>query len=80
MSNQKTRYGGLFCVLINSSFSSWLVKAMERLGFSSFWVNFFLWLPCRLAMFEIKLEYGSLENFVNRSSSLPRDRERPPER
>ncbi|HBF25804.1 MULTISPECIES: hypothetical protein [Nitrosomonas] len=68
MSNQKNRYGGLFCALINSSFSSWLIKAMERLGFKQFWINFFLWLPCRLAMLEIKLEYGSLENFVNRDS------------
>lgn len=66
MSNRKKRYGGPFCALINSSFSSWLIKAMRRLGFGHFWINFFLWLPCRLAMLEIKIEYGSLENFVYR--------------
>jgi len=66
MSNRKNRHGSPFCALINSPFSSWFVKAMRWLGFSSFWINAFLWLPVRLAMLEIKLEYGSLENFVYR--------------
>jgi|GEM_PF-1391028 len=73
MSNRKNRYGGPFCMLINSSFSGWLVQAMRQTGFSIFWIDFFLWLPCWLAMLEIKLQYGSLENFVYRDQERGRD-------
>lgn len=66
MSNRKTRYGGPFCALINSRIPITVIRTMRRLGFSSFWINAVLWLPIRLAMLEIKLEYGSLENFVYR--------------
>ncbi len=53
----------MFCYFVNRH-SFHFVKLLEFLGFNSFWANAFLWLPIKLALFELKLKYGSLENFL----------------
>lgn len=36
----------------------------ESLGFNLFWLNVLLWLSAKLAMLELKIKYGSLENYL----------------
>lgn len=56
----------MFCYFVNRH-SFHFVKLLEFLGFNSFWVNAFLWLLVKLALFELKLKYGSLENFLEQA-------------
>ncbi len=54
----------MFCYFVNRH-SFHFMKMLEFLGFNSFfWINVFLWLPVKLALLELKLEYGSLENYL----------------
>jgi hypothetical protein len=53
----------MFCYFVNR-YSFHFVKFLEFLGFNSFWINVFLWLPVKLALLELKFKYGSLENYL----------------
>ena len=53
----------MFCYFVNRH-SFPFMKLLQFLGFNSFWVNVFLWLPVKLAMLELKFKYGSLRNYL----------------
>ena len=53
----------MFCYFVNRH-SFPFMKLLQFLGFNSFWVNVFLWLPVKLAMLELKFKYGSLRDYL----------------
>lgn len=53
----------MFCYFVRRH-SFHFLKLLESFGFNRFWINVFLWLPVRLAILELKIKYGSLENFL----------------
>ena len=53
----------MFCYFVNRH-SFHFMKLLQFLGFNSFWVNVFLWLPVKLAMLELKFKHGSLRNYL----------------
>lgn len=50
----------MFCYLVKR----FPLHFFESLGFNHFWLNVLLWPLARLAMLELKIKYGSLENFL----------------
>jgi len=58
----------MFGYLVNR-WSFQFVRLCEFLGFNSFWINVFLWLPVQLALLEIKIKYGSLQNYLDHCDS-----------
>lgn len=45
------------------------LRFLESLGFNNFWLNVLLWPLARLAMLELKIKYGSLQNYLDHCDS-----------
>jgi len=67
----------MFCYFVNSRFLHYYIQMMKFLGFNSFWINVFLWLPVQLALLELKLKYGSLENYLRQCDDKRSRRDEP---
>ncbi len=53
----------MFCYFVNRH-SLHFMEILQFLGFNSFWINVFLWLPVKLSLLELRFKYGFLENYL----------------
>jgi len=63
----------MFCYFVNR----FPFHFLKSLGFGNFWINAFLWLPVKLAMLELKIRYGSLENYFEHCNAQRNQRNEP---
>lgn len=64
MLNRNLVVVGMFGNFINCH-SLAFIKFLRSLGFNDFWINAFLWLPVKLALLELRIKFGSLENYLH---------------